>query len=229
MTNPIDHGEVSMWLSALGLLLPQGAQAAPPAAPLTADLSVFLTSPADTAVLLEGLAALDQAARTGEADPDKVEAITTPVARAILTASGGWPTEAQLGPGGSQHLWLFVQHTHDLELMGLAVEVLPAAVARGDVEASRVALLSDRYALFTGGQQLHGSQAAPVEGVWRPIDLADPEGVDARRAAVGLGPLAEYLALLADGEPWSLEPAPLPEPIRQSVCENMGGPLCADH
>lgn len=209
-------------MAVLLLLITQALAGSP-----SLSLSPFLDTPADTAALLAGLAALDQASRAEGADPDKAEAVTTATAHAVLDAAGGWPTAEQVGPDGGQHLWLFVQHTHDLALMEKAVRLLPEAVARGDVQASNLALLTDRYALFSGGQQQYGSQAAPVDGTWRPINLADPGGVDARRAAVGLGPLSEYLALLSGGEPWSLESAPIPEPIRAAVCENMGGPLCA--
>ena len=67
---------------------------------------------------------------------------------------------------------------------------------RGEVSAQHVAYLADRLELKDGRKQIYGTQLRIDKGelVIEPID--DPDNVDKRRAAIGLGPLAEYIALV---------------------------------
>jgi len=70
-----------------------------------------------------------------------------------------------------------------------------AAVAENEMRGSSLALLEDRIRLREGGKQIYASQVRRNDaGEWEAISLEDPAGVDARRASVGLGPLADYLA-----------------------------------
>jgi hypothetical protein len=65
-------------------------------------------------------------------------------------------------------------------------------------------MLEDRVRMFEGRPQLYGTQLEPDdEGRPRPYPIEDPEGVDERRRAVGLEPLAERLA--------RAEPEPMPK------------------
>ncbi|MHC5072915.1 MAG: DUF6624 domain-containing protein, partial [Planctomycetota bacterium] len=71
----------------------------------------------------------------------------------------------------------------------------------GDVKAGRLhgqtfALLYDRLQLMQGGQQRYGTQVMKVDekGDWVLRRLEDPDRVDERRKAMGLGPLKEYLS-----------------------------------
>lgn len=58
----------------------------------------------------------------------------------------------------------------------------------------QVAYLTDRVLLAEGKPQEFGTQATGRDGRWVPSRLRDPDGVDQRRAAMSLGPLAGYLA-----------------------------------
>jgi hypothetical protein len=61
--------------------------------------------------------------------------------------------------------------------------------------AGNLALLEDRVALREGRKQIYGSQVG-TDTVTRKnylLPLEDPDNVDARRAKVGLGSLADYL------------------------------------
>ncbi len=196
---------------------------------LAAALGTLLTSPASTAHVLDALLAADQAARQTPqtTDDDEVSALGTAVVHTLFAEGPGWPTAARTGPGGPTTLWLLVQHSHDLSLMNDAVQRLPTAVARGEVDAAKLAVLTDRVAVFQLQPQTYGSQFAEVDGVLRPMPLLSPSDVDTRRAQVGLPPLADYAASLADGAPVSLTPAPeVPAPIRRILCANVGGPAC---
>jgi hypothetical protein len=78
---------------------------------------------------------------------------------------------------------------------GLAL--LRDAVARGDAEPAQLAYLEDRVATFEGRPQRYGTQFDWDDaGVLSPRPLEDPDGVDARRLALGLEPLAERTAAM---------------------------------
>jgi hypothetical protein len=92
-------------------------------------------------------------------------------------------------------MWLLVQHADaDPAFQRLCLNLLTAAVAAG--EASRVdqAYLTDRVLLHEGEQQEYGTQLTRQGGKWVPRNLRDPDGVEERRAAVGMAPLADVLA-----------------------------------
>lgn len=61
-----------------------------------------------------------------------------------------------------------------------------------DAHGKDLAYLEDRVAIARGREQIYGTQFHLVDGVMLPKPIADPERVDERRAAVGLGTLAEY-------------------------------------
>lgn len=110
----------------------------------------------------------------------------------------GWPGRSLAGQHGAAAAWLLVQHAdrdpsfqrHCLDLM--------TAMPTGEVEPQHIAYLTDRVLLAEGAPQLYGTQVQLVDGVYRPRNQADPEGVDQRRASVGLEPLAQYLRHFLD-------------------------------
>ena len=80
---------------------------------------------------------------------------------------------------------------------------LRQSVAAGEAEAKHLAYLSDRVAMHRGRPQRYGTQfvsrdgdLVPRDGDLVPHELEDPARVDAWRAEVGLGSLAEYEAVL---------------------------------
>jgi hypothetical protein len=107
----------------------------------------------------------------------------------------GWPTVALVGTNGAHAAWLLVQHAdrdrpfqrHCLNLM--------AALPKGAISQSDFAYLTDRVLLAEDKKQLYGTQFELIDGKLKPRPLEDEPNVDNRRAAVGLQPLAEYLAL----------------------------------
>jgi hypothetical protein len=94
---------------------------------------------------------------------------------------------------GSWAAWLIVQHAiahPDLQRKGLGL--LQEAAARGNVPAAEVALLHDRICYFEGRPQRYGTQYDWTEGgELAPWQIEDEAGVDERRRAVSLPPLAE--------------------------------------
>lgn len=107
----------------------------------------------------------------------------------------GWFDVSRFGGEASQAAWLVVQHSdHDPQWQSAMLEALRPRVERGDMQASWYAYLVDRVAVNTGRPQTYGTQGGCAGGEWQPQPVADPEGVDRRRAEAGLPPLADYRA-----------------------------------
>ncbi len=105
----------------------------------------------------------------------------------------GWFTVARYGPEASRAAFLIVQHA-DPDLMRRFVPALEPLAAKGEIPGGEFALMYDRLALSEGRRQRYGSQVKCEAGKWVTLPLEDPETLDQRRAAVGLGPHADYLA-----------------------------------
>jgi len=117
--------------------------------------------------------------------------------RAIIDAHG-WPGSSLVGEDGCRAAGFIVQHAIlDPGLQRRCVGILDEAVARGEAAPFMLALLTDRVHVEEGQPQVYGTQySGAPDGRVEPSPIADPEGVDERRRAVGLGPLAENTARL---------------------------------
>jgi hypothetical protein len=121
-----------------------------------------------------------------------------------IMAQIGWPTERLVGKRAAEAAWLIAQHAiaHP-QFQRSCLEFLAVAAREHLVPAWQPAMLEDRIRVFEGRPQLYGTQLEPDEhGNMRPYTIEDPEGVDERRRAVSLEPLAERLA--------RAKPQPLP-------------------
>lgn len=110
-----------------------------------------------------------------------------------IIAHHGWPGISQVGSKAAGAAFLILQHAdigHQKKYLPLA----RAAAAKGEMRPSSLALLEDRVRLREGQKQIYGSQVTRnAADEWEPLPLDDEENVDARRAKVGLGPIADYL------------------------------------
>ena len=114
-----------------------------------------------------------------------------------IVASHGWPGRSLVGADAANAAFLLVQHAdRDTAFQARVLPLLERAYAAGEAEGQQVALLTDRLAVARGVPQVYGSQADVTGGrvVLKPI--GDSASVDARRARIGLSPLAEYVRLL---------------------------------
>lgn len=110
-------------------------------------------------------------------------------------AEHGWPGASLVGTDGAHAAWLLVQHADaDPGFQRHCLDRMTAAVEAGEATQRDLAYLTDRVLLAEGRQQEYGTQLISRGGKWVPRNLRDLEGVDERRAAAGLGPLADYLA-----------------------------------
>ncbi len=162
-------------------------------------------NPALRAELLE-MAATDLRVRQRLADAGQLEGGYHPEMEAVHRANaarlavildaGGWPTPGAVGADGVEAAWLVVQHAiGEPDFQRTCLARLEGAVARGEAPAWQAAMLEDRIRVAEGRPQRYGTQLEHDElGVPRPCPIEDPDGVEARRDAVGLEPLARRLA-----------------------------------
>lgn len=100
----------------------------------------------------------------------------------------GWPGHTCVGMEAARAAWLIAQHAEHREFQERALVLLRAAVEAGEAEPWQLAYLMDRCLIRRQESQLYGTQYR--DGA--PLPIAEVDGLDARRAAVGLEPHAEY-------------------------------------
>jgi hypothetical protein len=107
-----------------------------------------------------------------------------------------WFTRTQVGADGVSAAFLLLQHSADTAWQARVLPALQTAVAQGEVSGQEFALFTDRVAMHRGLPQQYGTQVEVRDGRVVFHVIADSNGVDARRAQVGLMPLREYARLL---------------------------------
>lgn len=108
----------------------------------------------------------------------------------------GLPTRAMVGPAGSDAAMLIVQHSWPLQERVLS---LAQALPRGEISPEKLGMLEDRVLVHRGKPQRYGTQfTAGPDGAFRFAPVADTVGLDARRSAAGMPPLAQYVCLLEE-------------------------------
>jgi hypothetical protein len=124
---------------------------------------------------------------------------------AAMLEAHGWPGERQVGREGAEAAWRIVQHAiAQPAFQRRALELVQAAVSRGDAPALHAAMLEDRIRILEGRPQRYGTQFDwDADGHMSPLPLDYPDGVDLRRHEVGLGPLDQSVraqrAAVAEG------------------------------
>lgn len=143
---------------------------------------------------LVAMLAQDQQERTGTGGLD--DAARTERLKEIV-AEHGWPTISLVGEDGEDAAWAIAQHAdHDPQFQEEALALIGEAVADGEASPGNLAYLTDRVAVGRGEPQTYGTQMGCTPEGPQAAPIADEAGVDARRAEVGLEPLADYLAEL---------------------------------
>lgn len=108
----------------------------------------------------------------------------------------GWFTISKYGEAADSAAWLLVQHAdRDPVFQNDVLRLLASLVGRKETNPTNYAYLYDRVAVNTKRPQRYGTQGRCTEsGIWQPQPIEDPGRLDEHRAAVGLGPQAEYSA-----------------------------------
>jgi len=112
-----------------------------------------------------------------------------------LIRQHGWPTGADIGDQGMQDLWLLAQHAPK-DFIAQALPHLEAAADRGEISRATLALMIDRDLVNRHQPQVYGSQGKIVDGHFVLDAVQDEAHLDERRAGIGLGPIADYKALI---------------------------------
>jgi hypothetical protein len=115
-----------------------------------------------------------------------------------IVATHGWPTPTLVGKDAVDAAWLILQHSPDYAWQEQMLPVLERAAAAGEIGKTDVALLTDRVLVHSGKPQRYGNSFSFKNGrlVADPID--DIRGLDARRAALGLATMSEYVRQLGE-------------------------------
>lgn len=127
-----------------------------------------------------------------------MEAVHRSNARALETIldESGWPGRSRVGEAGAEAAFRIAQHAISLpDFQRRCLELLRGAVAAGEAPGWQAAMLEDRIRFNERRPQRYGTVFDWDEsGELSPWSIDDAAGVDERRAAVDLGPLAEAVA-----------------------------------
>jgi hypothetical protein len=111
-----------------------------------------------------------------------------------------WFKISEFGTEIDKNAWLLVQHAdHDPSFQKEILIILTELYKKAETNPSNYAYLWDRVAASWSDQnkrtlQRYGTQGRCVgHGVWQPLPVEDPDHLDERRQAVGLGSEAEYI------------------------------------
>ncbi len=116
-----------------------------------------------------------------------------------------WFTISKFGKVTDNNAWLLVQHADEQpEFQRQVLAILTGLYKSKETRPENYAYLFDRVAasfsdLSKRKLQRYGTQGACTgPGTWAPIPMEEPALVDVRRAEVGLGTMAEYIAVFKD-------------------------------
>lgn len=112
----------------------------------------------------------------------------------------GYPGIRQVGDRSANNFWLLVQHAdaHPAFQRQVLQLMLPE-VQRQNAAPANYAYLADRVAVNAHRPEEYGTQVVyegPGLGKAVPKSLRDPAHVNQRRAAIGMEPLENYLAMM---------------------------------
>ena len=117
----------------------------------------------------------------------------------------GWPDRALIGEQGSLTIANVIQHS-DNEIRIKYLPMMREAVQENKLHPRFLVRAEDRIATERGDLQIYGGQMKyyPETKSFNVWPIYDPANIDKRRAAIGLGPIAEHLKNRFDFE-WNLE------------------------
>lgn len=115
---------------------------------------------------------------------------------AIIDAKG-WPLISMVGDQAANSAWLMAQHGTK-PFLERCLPLMQVAADKLEMPLGDLALSVDRVRMNEGKPQLYGSQLRwDKNGKYELYPIEDREHVDARRIAMGLEPLSDYLKQFA--------------------------------
>lgn len=117
-----------------------------------------------------------------------------------VVAEKGWPTSTMVGEDGSKAAFLIAQHaTLAPGFQEKVLALMQAALERKEADPADFAMLQDRVLLRQGKPQLYGTQfGTDADGTMFLDDTQYLDGLDSRRRAMGLPPIADYKKSLSE-------------------------------
>ena len=111
----------------------------------------------------------------------------------------GWFDIEKYGAAADKDAWLLVQHADRSKPFQRETLAMLESLPPGKTDPKNLAYLHDRVAMGEGRPQRYGTQGqCQPDGTWKPNASEDPAGVDARRKALGLEPIAEHALSFKD-------------------------------
>jgi hypothetical protein len=124
------------------------------------------------------------------------DSINKAEAKSII-AKYGYPGYSLVGESGSSKFWAIVQHCDDdVAFQQKVLLLMKKEVDRKNASGENYAYLTDRVLTNLNQKQLYGTQGIndPKTKKWAPLPIKDAAHVEARRKAIGLMPLKQYIA-----------------------------------
>ncbi|MFG3199819.1 DUF6624 domain-containing protein [Streptomyces sp. NPDC048208] len=109
-----------------------------------------------------------------------------------IVRTSGWPTFKAVGEDASTAAVTILLGARSRHLLGLCRPLIADAVVEESTPAIHLAYVDDLFAVLLERHQTYGTQVDPAR--LEPFPIHDAKSVDARRAVVGLAPLATVLA-----------------------------------
>ncbi|UTA81225.1 hypothetical protein J4377_07085 [Halomonas sp. XH26] len=104
-----------------------------------------------------------------------------------------WPQKSEVGEEASKAAQLLVQHSA-LEHQKYLLPSIKEAVLQGEADASSMAMLEDDILVAEGNDQIFGTEITnSPDGGLMLYPVHDSENINARRLAVGLPTIEEYI------------------------------------
>jgi hypothetical protein len=130
--------------------------------------------------------------RATERALDELGAVAMAWLRGVVEEHG-WPGRALVGAKAADAAVRLIQHVeHDDAFRWHCLELVREAAERGDLPLHHVAYLTDALRIGAGQHQLYGTKFHRDGDALVPLPIERARGVDRRRAALGLPPLAAY-------------------------------------
>lgn len=118
---------------------------------------------------------------------------------AKIIAAKGWPAISMVGHEAANAAWLVAQHTPPEQLARARswLALMEAADSRHEIARANLATSIDRVLVYENKAQRYGTQfTTGADGQKQPHPIDAMEGLDERRAAMGLPPFSEQLGLM---------------------------------
>jgi len=140
------------------------------------------------------------AQRLATAHATRVDGTSTAYLKELIQTID-WVDQTTYGEAVSNHAWLLVQHADNhVDLQREVLKRMEPLLANDEVSAKNYAYLWDRVAVNEDRKQRYGTQPTweCTDGQLTLKPLEDPEGVNPRRAKMGLNTVEEGLAEMSN-------------------------------